>query len=160
MLNAYLRSVLVDANVVDDLFQETLLVAWRRLDDFDSSRPFGPWLRGIAKHLVLEWRRKSARSPRMCNEEVLARIDKQIEGLRRMPGDTFGEKLSALQDCLEGLPSSYREAVDLRYQDRLKPAEIAGQLDINVETIKKRLQRARAMLLDCINGKLVQAGRT
>ena len=30
-----------------DLFQETMVVAWRRLDDFDHTRPFGPWLRGL-----------------------------------------------------------------------------------------------------------------
>ena len=52
MLTAYLRTVVADEAVIDDLFQEAMIVAWRRLQ-CDLSRPFGPWLRGIASRLVL-----------------------------------------------------------------------------------------------------------
>ena len=58
MLTVYLRSALGDVSDVDDLFQETMVVAWRRLDDFDHTRPFGPWLRGIAKKLLQAHQRK------------------------------------------------------------------------------------------------------
>ncbi len=156
MLMVYLRSVVSDTNVADDLFQETMLTAWRRLDDFDRSRPFGPWLRGIAKKLVLAWRRKAVGLPRLCDEEALSQIDGQFESLQRLKGDTFGDKLDALHDCLDGLPNPYREAIQLRYREELKPSEMTNQLKLNAETVKKRLQRARAMLLDCMNGKLLQ----
>ena len=53
MLTVFLRSRVKDEAAVDDLFQETMLVAWKRLDDCDLSRPFGPWLRGIAHRLVI-----------------------------------------------------------------------------------------------------------
>jgi DNA-directed RNA polymerase specialized sigma24 family protein len=36
----------------------------------------------------------------------------------------------------------------------LSPPEIAQRLQLNLETVKKRLQRARALLLDCMLGKL------
>ncbi len=52
-LLAYIRSAVRDPGLVDDIWQETMIVAWRRLDDFDRSRPFGPWLRGIAARTVL-----------------------------------------------------------------------------------------------------------
>jgi RNA polymerase sigma-70 factor (ECF subfamily) len=48
MLTVYLRSALGDVSDVYDLFQETMIVAWRRLDDFDHRRSFGAWLRGVA----------------------------------------------------------------------------------------------------------------
>ncbi len=48
MLLSYLNCVVQDVASVDDLFQETMVVAWRRLGDCDLSVPFGPWLRGIA----------------------------------------------------------------------------------------------------------------
>ena len=48
MLAAYLRTLLGRDSSLDDIFQETMLVAWRRLEDYDRSRPFAPWLRGIA----------------------------------------------------------------------------------------------------------------
>ncbi len=44
MLTVYLRSLVRDEAAVDDLFQEAMVVAWRRLDECDLDRPFGPWL--------------------------------------------------------------------------------------------------------------------
>lgn len=158
MLMVYLRSVVRDSAAVDDLFQETMLTAWRNIDRFDRERPFGPWLRGIAAKLVLAWRRKVAGQPRLCDEEVLARVDERLTQLQRLPGDTLDEKLSALRDCLRDLPVPYREAVEMRYRDALKPAAITEQLQLNAETVKKRLQRARAMLLECLTGKLAASG--
>ena len=66
----------------------------------------------------------------------------------------FGKKLDALRDCVEALPDSYREPVELHYREDLPVATIASRLDHGLEAVKKRLQRARQRLLDCINRKL------
>ncbi len=158
MLMMYLRSVVRDAAVVDDLFQETMLTAWNRLDQFDRQRPFGPWLRGIAAKLVLAWSRKSARQPRLCDDETLSHINDRLSQMQRLSGDTLEEKLAALHDCLSHLPDSYRQIIDLRYREERKPADITSLLRLNAETVKKRLQRARAMLLDCLTGKFATVG--
>src|SRR5690606_8676992 len=45
----------------EDLAQETFLIAWRKLAAFDPDAPFGPWLRGIARHLLQNyWRKRRA----------------------------------------------------------------------------------------------------
>lgn len=156
-LMVYLRAVVRDPAAVDDLFQETMLTAWRNLDRFDRERPFGPWLRGIAGKLVLAWRRKNCDQPRLCDAEVLELLDQRLTQTDRLPGDTLDEQLEALRDCLQDLPETYRSAIELRYRDQQKPAEITAQLQLNAETVKKRLQRARAMLLECLTGKLAAA---
>jgi RNA polymerase sigma-70 factor (ECF subfamily) len=51
MLLAFIRSIQSDQAAADDIWQETMLVAWRRIGDYDNSRPFGPWLRGIAQKI-------------------------------------------------------------------------------------------------------------
>lgn len=158
MLMVYLRSVLRDSAVVDDLFQETMLTAWRTIDRFDRSRPFGPWLRGIAGNLVIAWWRNSASLPRLCDAPTLAQIDERLSQTQRLCGDTLEEKLDALHGCLNDLPMIYRKAIEMRYREGLKPAEITSQLQLNAETVKKRLQRARTLLLECLNGKLLRAG--
>src|SRR5207244_4127634 len=91
MLTAFLRTLLGRDPAVDDLFQETMLVAWRRLKDYDRSRPFAPWLRGIAQVLVLEHARKAgaARSRVMTTDpHILAEIDRRFDILARSHGDT------------------------------------------------------------------------
>lgn len=157
-LMVYLRSVVRDPAAVDDLFQESMLTAWRNIDRFDRERPFGPWLRGIAGKLVLARRRKLVGQPRLCDEGVLEQIDQRLTQTQQLPGDTLDEKLSALSDCLRKLPDQYRQAIELRYRDDLKPAAITERLQLSFETVKKRLQRARAKLLDCLTGKLSVQG--
>lgn len=154
MLTVYLRSVVRDPALADDLFQETMLTAWRNLERFDRSRPFGPWLRGIAGKLVLAQRRRAAHGLRLCDEEILEVIDARLDQVARQPGDTFDEKLDALRNCLQALPEPYHTPIQLRYQEELSPPDIAQRLGIPGETLKKRLQRGRAQLLECLQRKL------
>ena len=96
MLVVFLRASLGNTPDVDDLFQETMIVAWRRLDDFDHTRPFGPWLRGIARKLVLEQHRKRARN--FQNSTVLDQLESRLDQIASQPGDTWDEKLELLRD--------------------------------------------------------------
>jgi RNA polymerase sigma-70 factor len=160
MLTVYLRCVVRDPTAVDDLFQETMLTAWKTLDRFDRSRPFGPWLRGIAAKLVLAHRRRMARNLMFCDEQVLEHLETRHAAFSRLPGDTLEEKLDGLRDCLETLPERYREAVRLRYHEGLQGASLAQRLEISGEAMKKRLQRGRARLLDCLERKLAAATQT
>ncbi len=74
MLTAFIRGTVRDGSLVDDIFQETMLTAWRRLDEYDKQRPFGSWLRGIAARVQLAAYRKSARGFTLCDEETRSRL--------------------------------------------------------------------------------------
>ena len=157
MLTAYLRTVVRDEAMADDLFQETFLTAWRRLDDYDRSRPFGPWLRGIAAKNMLAWRRGQRRGLVLCDEEILEHLDRRCEAIHQQSGDTWEEKLSSLRGCIDDLPDRYREPIRLRYLEELRSESLAQRLGVEMETLKKRLQRGRARLLDCLQRKLRMA---
>lgn len=153
MLTTYLRAVVWRASAVDDLFQETMLVAWRRLAEYDPSRPFGPWLRGIAARLVMAHARKAKRDVMLCDERVMDYLDQQIQRISQRPGDTWDDKLAALRECLAGLPEIARQAISMRYLEGHPAERIAGRLEVTRETIKKRLQRGRAQLAACLQRK-------
>jgi RNA polymerase sigma-70 factor (ECF subfamily) len=153
MLLTYLRSLLRNSSAVDDVFQESLITAWRTLDRFDHDRPFAPWLRGIARNLVMAHHRKNRRLPLACEEAVLAHLDRRLDEVGRRPGDTWEEKLEALDDCLGRLPEDTRTLLDWHYRLELNTERIATRLESNRETIKKRLQRARGRLLECLTIK-------
>ncbi len=61
MLTTYLRAAGCDDALLDDVWQEAMIVAWRRLDEFDRTKPFGPWLRGIAARTLMASRRSASR---------------------------------------------------------------------------------------------------
>ena len=154
MLTVFLRAAVRDTAMAEDLFQDTMLTAWRRLDDYDTSRPFGPWLRGIARKLVLANYRKTSKRGEFCGQDVLEQLEVRFDRFHGMPGDTFDEKLDGLRQCLELLPVKYREPLDLRYLQELDTPAIAERLAVSAEALKKRLQRAKARLIDCLSRRM------
>ncbi len=155
MLMTYLRAVIRNPSVIDDLFQETMLVAWQKLEEYDRTRPFGPWLRGIAANLVMAHFRKSKNDIMILQGETLEYLSKQLQHISERPGDTWEEKITALKNCIDALPDNNRQAINLRYLEDNPVQKIAAESETTVETIKKRLQRARAQLLDCLRRKKV-----
>ena len=154
MLTAFIRASLSDETAVDDIWQETMLTAWRRWDDYDRRRPFGAWLRGIAGKNILAWRRRNAGQPMTCDEQTLEHFDEIFAKMHQLTGDTFDEKLQAVRTCIESLSDSYREVIRLRYEEELMPASVAERQAVKLETVKKQLQRAKSLLLECLNRKL------
>lgn len=150
MLECYLRALLPSGSSIDDLFQETFLVAWRRLADYDRSRPFAAWLRGIAHTLVIAHARKRARNPLTTDPSVLAELDIRFDRLATAPGDSFRERAERLLECVSRLPQSMREAIDLVYTRSMTIAAAALSTGESEELLKKRVQRARHMLAMCL----------
>ncbi len=154
MLTAYIRSTLFDASSVDDVWQETMLVAWRRIDDFESDRPFGPWLRGIAHRIILARAAKLQNQQVLLDAESLDYLSQRFESIQQLQGDTLDEKLDALRGCTSMLPEHERTCIEMRFTKGLMPAELSEQLGIALETVKKRLVRAKQRLVECMDRKL------
>mgnify|MGYP000940886993 CR=1 FL=1 len=53
------------------------------------------------------------------------------------------------------LPEPYRQSIRLRYQQAITGESLAQALAIRMENVKKRLQRARAWLTECMQKKRV-----
>lgn len=154
MLTTYIRAAVHDRVVADDIWQDTMLTAWRRWEDFDRERPFGAWLRGIAAKNILAWHRSHRRDHLWCDESALEYLNETVGEIQKLGGDTFRAKLDALRDCIRALPDNYQETIRMRYEEELKPATIATNLSVNTETVKKQLQRAKSKLFECINRKI------
>jgi RNA polymerase sigma factor (sigma-70 family) len=152
-LTAFLRAAVDDQAVVDDLFQETMLIAWRKINEYNRARPFGAWQRGIAKKLVIAHARKAAREIPLSSEQVLDYLDQRLAQVERQPGDTLDEKIAALRDCIKRLAPMYREPLDLHYSQRRTTEWIAEKLATTKEAVQKRLQRARMQLVECLEHK-------
>lgn len=152
---AFLRAAGHANEEADDLLQESLIVAWRRLDDFDRRRSFGPWLRGIAAKVSLARRRNHASEPiNVGDEQILEHLQHRFDQLDQVAGFEFTEKIGVLRKCLESLSETDRKIVATKYQANATLAEIASRLSMSLDAVKKRIQRARTSLKNCIVGKL------
>lgn len=157
MLTMYLKAAGCDDDLADEVWQESMIVAWRKLDTFDRQLPFGPWLRGIAAKTLLARRRSLSRLKLIGDHDELAYLSDRMEQVALLRGDTLDDKLDALRDCIRLLPEADRECVQLRFKEDMKPAAISEKIGVSLETVKKRLFRAKARLQSCIEGKLSAA---
>lgn len=152
-LTAFLRASVYSEAAADDLFQEAMLIAWRKIGEYDRSRPFGAWLRGIAKRLVLTHYRDAAREVPISCEQVLDYLDQRMAQVDSQAGDTLDEKIAALRDCIERLAPRYRQPVELHYRQHRTTEWMSVHLATTRDAVQKRLQRARARLAECLEGK-------
>ncbi len=154
-VQAFLFASVRESSTVEDLLQETFLVAWRNLDRYDCKRPFGPWVRGIASKLLLNFRRKLGRSRLyVCDHAILDTLGKSFGHFDTLRGASFDEQIEALQGCLECLSPAQRQAIDQHYEHGQPCKAIASGLGIQLEAAKKLLQRARAALERCLRSKM------
>jgi RNA polymerase sigma-70 factor (ECF subfamily) len=135
-----------------------MLTAWRKLHECDTSRPFGPWLRGIAARLVMAHYRQRKRAMMLCDDAVLEYLDRQIQYISERPGDSWEDRIATLPKCIEALPDLHRAAIKMRYLEDNTARDVATRLGISIEALKKRLQRARVQLLKCLQNHGILLG--
>ncbi|MBR9803696.1 sigma-70 family RNA polymerase sigma factor [bacterium] len=158
MLVAYIRAGVRDEHALDDLYQETVLTAWKRLDDYDRDKPIGPWLRGIAGKLMLAYYRNTAKGAMPLDDQALEWLNQRFAAVHLMSGDTFHEKLAALRECIEALPETYQRPITMRFKEERGLREIQSMLNLARETLKKRMTRGKARLAECLERKLGLVG--
>lgn len=154
MLFCYALSLCGDRDMAEDASQEAFLVAYRRMDDFDSSRDFGAWLRGIVRNVLRSEKRKSARLVLMDMEYAHAAIENSFATAEPDRRSVTGELLEALRKCLETLDTHTRRMFELFYAEQAQAADIAASFGLTVETVWKRISRGRKALKVCIGHRL------
>lgn len=98
----------------------------------------------------MAWRRSRRRAPSPLEQEFLDQLASSATKFEHRVSDTLDERLDSLRECFGRLPEDARETLRLRYMEELNGAAMATRLSINVEAMKKRVQRARTMLADCL----------
>jgi len=150
----YILSIVRDADVAEDLTQDTLLRAHSKRATLEDPSKLVPWLYRIATNRCRDrFREASYRKPTSSldseggdsPESNLAgavpdtgpRLDKVMEQK---------EMSACVQDYLADLSDSYRAVILLHDAEGLTNPEIAEMLGVSLATVKIRLHRARQKL--------------
>jgi RNA polymerase sigma-70 factor (ECF subfamily) len=137
--------------LVDDLAQDSFLIAYQRLQTFEPGRPFQPWLRGIAWNLMRAQLRRSQAQAQ--DASVLQdRFDDRVQ--RRLEGEAEVDRISLLRRCLEGLQETTVALVRAHYFDGESLEQIACREQRRPSAIGMALMRARRRLAACIQARL------
>jgi RNA polymerase sigma-70 factor (ECF subfamily) len=136
----------------EDIAQEVFMALLREECGYDRERgTLSGYLFGIARKLVLRNLERGradvpldAESDESAPRE-LAVIDDPLAGLTRH------EAIEALRRAVQALPRRYREVVVLCDLEELDYAEAAIVLGCPIGTVRSRMHRARALLLEKLN---------
>jgi RNA polymerase sigma-70 factor, ECF subfamily len=151
-VRACIRVLGIPTGYVDDVAQETFLVAYKKLNDFDESKSMRSWLLGIARNLVLNERRKTARRFRILNDNLTEIM--QDSALSIMEDYEASARLKAVRSCIQDLPEKNRNVLNLKFERGKTAASIAVKLQRDSSTIRHLLSRIISSLKKCVDGKL------
>lgn len=162
-----------DDALVEDLIQDTFLVALKGLEKFKGDSSVRTWLTGILKHKIYDQLRRKVKG-----REVLASSDaedgfttlfddldqwanyEQMRPWGQSPDKFFEQKefLKVLGQCSEKLPARLRQVQLMRDVEDLPQDEICNMLDLSSSNLRVILHRARLLLRDCLetNWRMLQ----
>jgi len=148
---------------VEDVAQQALLKAYLSLKRFDLRSAFGTWLYKIAVNECWDYFRKKKVRPLVYEANLSEEQVRQMEALPEDREGAFGHAVDAARRA-EQRDLLDRLLIELDEQDRamLVMKEVAGftveeigeVLDLNVNTVKVRLFRARGRLVEVYRRRL------
>ncbi len=157
-LTAFFLAATGDRTVADDLVQEVFQQALTSQHNYDPDKPFGAWLRGIARHLLFRHYRTSKRQMLPLGDKIVEHLDAVASEAeqRFIDPDWQPSRLAALRSCMDELTERVRAMLTLKYQEELASKDIADRFRMKTNAVDMAISRARRVLEDCVSKKLGQ----
>ena len=128
---------------LEDVVQETLLSIHRHRHTFDPTRPFAPWMYGIARHRVLDAVR---RRDRRASHELLGELDADDCSTP----ETSDGLAALIQSALAQLSEPQREVIQLLKLEGYTVSEISGRTGRSESLVKITAHRGYKVLRSLI----------
>lgn len=148
-LRVFVGARIRESSTAEDVVQNVLLSLHRARNTYDPRRPFGPWLRTIARNAVIDAQR--ARGRRAERELPLPDSDRIADP--REPSRAGSPISSRMARALAELPPAQREAVELIQIEELSVAEAAARAGVTVSALKVRAHRGYKALRGLLGGR-------
>jgi RNA polymerase sigma-70 factor, ECF subfamily len=150
-LLAYIRSMVVNPHVAEDIHQDVLVQALEKRDTLIDGDHLLAWARQTARFRAIDWLRRQHLQPQYVAPDVLELLEPAWESEWSLPA---AELSDALRECLGHLTPRARKMVSLRFGERVSGEEIAKQVGCKVQSVYMSLSRIYRALDTCIRGRL------
>lgn len=154
-LRSYLKSTMkqLDDFYIDDICSRSFEKAFRQIRTYDPARSqFATWLRVIAHNTALDTIEQESRIQRgyvyLDDDERQASAIENLGDEQATPLESIieNEDAAETQGYIDGLPELYREIARKRLVDGLQYKEIADDMELELNTVRTRIRRAKALI--------------
>ena len=145
-LYSYILYSIQNADVADDLFQETFVKAIMHIRNgkYVESGKFYPWLTRIAHNLIIDQFRTERSANIISNDEVETDLFNNATFSEESTENTMAaeQTLRDVRKLVEYLPEEQRTVVELRYYRYLSFKEISDLTGVSINTALGRMRYA------------------
>ena len=145
---------LSDVSAAEDAVQETFVRAYKSFDRLHEASRIGPWLHHILANVCIDEanrrRRDAEKTERASSDPFARRSAPGAEQLLGLDHDT-----APLADAMDSLPSTYQEALQLRFVEELSYEEMAVAAGTTEQNVRARVSRARSAIKVALRGVAV-----
>jgi RNA polymerase sigma-70 factor (ECF subfamily) len=152
-IHAVCRRIVAHPEDALDATQEAMIAIARGITRFDGRSAFGTWCYRIATNAALDELRRKRRRPVVAHPDGPEPI-----AAGSAPDDVVAARLD-VDAALQQVPEEFRVAVVLRDLCDLDYAEIAELLDVPPGTVRSRISRGRAILVEQLGNRVPTAER-
>jgi RNA polymerase sigma-70 factor (ECF subfamily) len=138
-----------DSKLAEDIVQDAFLRAAEKIDQFDESRPFGPWfLRSVINASTKAVRRQKRLIPLDAQDEETSKVADWLMDSNPQPELILEteETRQMVWKALGELTAEQRAVIVMRHFLDMSEAEMTDELDRPLTTIRWRLKTARNQL--------------
>ena len=148
-IRAYVRSLLLSSQDVDDLMQDIGLKCWQKFDQFDSegsALDFTRWCCVISRFEILRFRRSKARDRLVLSDELISLM--AVDAEQRLE-ESEAER-SALKDCINKITDPDRRLLLSVHTAGDSISRIASESNQKRRRLYSRVNMLRSRVADCV----------
>ena len=140
-----------------DVVQEAYLRAFRFFDSYKGGDGKS-WLLAVVRNTCFTWRRHEKRA---TTNEPFDEVTHSSNAQAPNQEETLVEssKMTVLRNCIEMLPSDFREVLVMRELEEMSYRQISDVARVPVGTVMSRLSRARRRLEECASARKMGKGK-
>jgi RNA polymerase sigma-70 factor, ECF subfamily len=146
----FILKLLPNFSLAEDIMQDTMMIMWRKFDDFEEGTCFAAWGMQIARYKVMEFHQHNKKHIVVhFNDEILKELttdDSSVGSKNRY--------LVALHGCVNKLKDQNKEIVMLRYLKEMSSKQVSVQMGVSTNVIYKNIAKIHYLLQECVEKTL------
>jgi len=153
-LGIYIYKITESREITEEIIQDVFIKIWEKRDELTSIDSFKAYLFVLSKNKTLDYLRKiaKARVRQLALQQEIEEDSYEIDNLSPLE-----EYSLIIEETVSQLPPQQQKVYHLSRHEKLKYEEIAVQMGISKETVKKHMKLALVFLKQRVKAQIESA---